>query len=128
MTSIQTGEEPRRETKNIIKPDSFVTELRKIFKDIDDKAQAEQDLIILRQTTDASYYTVSFKSLILQYRWGDKGFCAWYYDGLNDTLKDKLSRYNKPSTLEELIKLVLKINEQMRQRRKEKKEWFVENS
>ena len=76
MTSIQTGEEPRRETKNIIKPDSFVTELRKIFKDIDDKAQAEQDLIILRQTTDASYYTVSFKSLILQYRWGDKGFCA----------------------------------------------------
>ena len=76
MTSIQTGEEPRREIKNIIKPDSFVTELRKIFRDVDDKARAEQDLIILRQTMDASHYTVSFKSLMLQCGWGDKGFRA----------------------------------------------------
>ena len=37
VTSIQTGEEPRREIKNIIKPDSFITELRKMFEDVDNK-------------------------------------------------------------------------------------------
>ena len=83
---------------------AFLHELRFNFGPYDETGEAERELatIHMKDSARISDYMVKFASLAIRCPWGESALRYRFYDGLPARIKDKLSKLDKPQTLEEL--------------------------
>jgi Retrotransposon gag protein/Zinc knuckle len=98
----------------------FTTELRAVFGEVDEQRTAERKLMQLRQTGSASNYTSEFRKITSKLDWNDEAYMAQYYQGLKDALKDELARQESPDDLDELIRIAVRIDNRLYERKLEK--------
>ena len=91
----------------------FEEELRKVFKDTDEKYYIQERLASLRQTKLASIYTTQFYQDSLQASINDEGLIQLFYKGLKEEVKDKLYCLDRPTMLDEYIKIAIQIDDRL---------------
>jgi len=112
--------------------DEFAQHLRSTFGDINEEATAERDLRVLRQTSSVAFYTSEFQRIVSVLHWDEKALIFMFYTGLKDNIKDELSKIDKPTTLNDLINISMKIDarqyDRFRERQFEKRSIFPAKS
>ncbi len=89
---------------------AFSEELRKVFSEGADSADAGQGLIYLRQGTQlVSDYSIDFHTQACRSHWNVPALCDAFLHGLADYIKDELVSYDLPTTLDEIIRLATQV-------------------
>ena len=99
----------------------FEEELRKVFRDTDEKRYTQERLALLYQTKLASIYTTQFYQDSLQASINDEGLIQLFYKGLKEEVKDKLYRLDYPAIFDEYIKIAIRINNYLYAQKQQKK-------
>lgn len=98
----------------------FVSEFRLVFDHPPDGSDSASRLHSLSQgARSVAEYAVEFRILAARSHWGDEALKSAFRRGLNDSVKDLIIR-DQPTSLSELISLALKVDERLRERRREK--------
>jgi Retrotransposon gag protein/Zinc knuckle len=87
---------------------------------VDEVRTAERQLHLLKQTGSATKYAAEFQQLASRVEWGDSALEAKFYDGLKEFVKDEIARTDRPTGLQKLIALGVKIDNRLYERRMEK--------
>ena len=93
------------------------------FGDVDRVQEVEQDILKIRQGNHPASVLVSeFQRLAIESAWPEKVLFSLFYQSLNDSLKDKICKADRPTTMEEYYKLAVRLDnrlfEQGQERRK----------
>src|ERR1700744_2430461 len=80
---------------------NFEAKLKTTFGDPDEKRVAVRKMSGLRQTGSAAFYARDFTQLAAKLDWGSEPLMIQFYNGLNEGVKDELSREDPPDTLAE---------------------------
>lgn len=100
---------------------SFTAEMRKIFDHPVKGREAGKRLLSLNQgSTSVSQYAIDFRILAVESGWDDEALQIAYCNGLSDNLKDELAARDETNSLEELISLSIRLDNRLRERRREK--------
>ena len=75
----------------------------------------------LRQTEFAANYASKFQQLAAQTQWGTVPLVAQFYKGLKERVKDNIAQVNRPSQLQSMITLAIRINDRQYERELERK-------
>ena len=98
----------------------FVSEFRLVFDHPPDGADSAARLHSLNQgSRSVAEFAVEFRILAAKSHWGDEALKSAFRRGLNDSVKDLIIR-DQPASLSELISLALKVDDRLRERRREK--------
>ena len=100
---------------------NFKNKLRQVFGDFDEEHLAERRMQSLRQTGSAANYASKFQQLAVQTQWGAVPLVAQFYKGLKDRVKDNVARVNRPSQLQSMITLAIRIDDRQYERELERK-------
>ena len=100
---------------------NFKNKLRQVFGNFDKKHLAERRMQSPRQTGFAANYASKFQQLAVQTQWGAVPLVAQFYKRLKDRVKDNVARVNRPSQLQSMITLAIRIDDQQYERELEKK-------
>jgi hypothetical protein len=98
----------------------FFDILQSMFGDPDRIATAERKIRGLKQRTSTAEYAASFRQLQTYTAWNDAALCFQFYEGLRDTVKDELAKSPRPTTLETLIELSIRIDQRLHERQMER--------
>ena len=83
---------------------------------------ASNQLLSLSQGSQrAANYSVEFRTLAAELGWDDGALQSIFVKGLNEAIKDCLVGRAETKSLQELIELVIKIDNRLRERRREEK-------
>lgn len=88
----------------------FIKHLKATFGPIDEARQAERHIQALRQKGAAITYIAEFQHYAMRTGWNNEALKAQYYRGLKDSVKDELVKEDKPSSLEEMMDLAIRID------------------
>jgi hypothetical protein len=99
----------------------FVEGITTTFGEIDGAKKAAITLQTLRQKGSAATYTAEFQRHSTKLSWNDGALMHQYYRGLKEHVKDDLSREEPPTTLAEMIKRAIQIDNRTYERTLEKK-------
>lgn len=83
--------------------------------------QYERKIFKLRQVKSASTYAKEFGRLTSYLGWKDDAAMAFFYRGLKDDVKDVLYIKDQPDTLTEYMSMAINIDNNLYQRRQERK-------
>ena len=102
--------------------DQFIMALNKRFVPMDSAEAAQDALKQLKQGKDSmAEYQAKFDQFTAQTGWSDADHCTWFYDGLNETIKDNLTISDRLiGSLTELRQATQILEQQMHQRQAEK--------
>lgn len=102
--------------------EAFTQELRRAFDRPTRRQAVSRQLHALRQGTGSvSDYSIEFRTLAADSGWGaDPALQSAFYNGLSESIKDELTSREEPADLDSLITLSIKIDERLRERRKER--------
>lgn len=100
---------------------AFATSLNSVFGVIDEAQQAERQLRDLRQTGSVSQYYTRFFALTPLLDWDDSALRSQFYFGLKPAIKDELTHHERPSTLEELKALAIRVDNRLFERLQERR-------
>ena len=101
--------------------DSFVTAMNQVFDDPNRCATAEAKLHNLRQgRRSVAEYTTEFRRWISDTNWNPAAQKSQFRQGLSEQVKDELARVESPDDLEAFIKLCIRIDQRLTERRKER--------
>ena len=100
--------------------DMFAHAVQSTFGDPDQTATAERQLHSLRQTTSVASYATDFRRLALDTQWNDSALTAQFYRGLKDLIKDEIAKMERPTSLEDLIEISIRLDNRIQDRRLEK--------
>jgi hypothetical protein len=101
---------------------SFVEALGNAFDDPDAASTAEQKLRTLKQGTDScATYHSKFVGHMAILGWDGHSQISWFKHGLREEVKDMLLAHDTPNTIEEFVKLCVKLDNRWRARQQEKK-------
>ena len=103
---------------------NFKNKLRQVFGDFDKEHSAERRMQLLRQTRSAAKYASKFQQLAAQTQWGAVPLVAQFYKELKDRVKDNVARVNRPSRLQSIITLAIRINNRQYKRELERKSTY----
>ena len=92
---------------------SFSQALLSQFGDANSVEIAEKSLLSISQQTSVADYASKFKILSAQIKWNDSALICHFYRGLKDRVKDELTKYDRPATLNELIDLCIKLDHRL---------------
>lgn len=121
IRDISRGQDARQETKAIFGSYiNFERALEQLYGSRDKQRTAVRQLQQLKQLGPASQYTASFRRLAIDSGWNDAALITTYYSGLRDSIKDELSRSERPANLDDLIDRVITIDERFFERRMER--------
>ena len=98
----------------------FKKRISRVFGDIDQERNSERFLENLKQRGSAATYTAEFQQHSGRTDWDDTALRWKYYQGLKDAVKDEIARSDRPTTLQGLIELAIKIDNRNYERRLEK--------
>jgi transposase InsO family protein len=101
---------------------NFRQHLENTFGDIDAARTAERKLQRIRQNHSASAYASEFLQIISYLDLPDRAYIPYFEAGLKSDVKDELARIDRPSTLDQLIKVAVKIDNRNSERRRERQE------
>ena len=104
---------------------SFVTELRRVFDHPVTGQEAAKRLYALRQGGDtAAEYTVKFRTLAVESGWNVPSLLTAYQQGLSEQIKDELAGREQQEDLEGLIQMAIRVDNRIRERRRERRGRF----
>ncbi|KAJ5105138.1 Retrotransposon polyprotein [Penicillium alfredii] len=101
---------------------SFRQLLERTFGDIDAKATAERKLARTRQTTSATAYVAEFMAHAAILGWDDYALIPPFYGGLKSHIKDEIARIGRPTTMNEFVDTVVRIDNRFYDRQREESE------
>ncbi|KAJ6138759.1 Retrotransposon polyprotein [Penicillium samsonianum] len=101
---------------------NFRKHLKRTFGDIDAARTAERKLQKIRQQTSASVYASEFQQIISYLDLPDRAYIPYFEAGLKPDVKDELARIDRPDTLDKLIKIAVKIDNRINERKYERRE------
>ena len=84
-----------------------------MFGEVDEQQQAEKAILAIKQKGSASRYTADFKQLQAKIDWDDAPLKTAYYNGLKENVKDEVSRSNRLDSLLDIVKLAVRIDNQL---------------
>lgn len=100
---------------------NFTSEMKKIFDHSVKGPDAAKRLFNIRQGgRSVAEYAVEFRITSADAGWNDLALRGGFMNGLSDTMKDELASRDDPDCLEELISLSIKLDNRLRERRREK--------
>lgn len=101
--------------------DSFTAEMLRVFDHPLQGKEASNRLLSLRQGSGSvSAYSIDFRILATECGWDDKALQGIFFRGLSENVKDELAARDETSTLEELISLSIRLDNRLRERRRER--------
>ena len=77
---------------------------------------SERELFELRQTSSAAAYAADFQRIAANTEWDEESLTAMFYQGLKDTVKDKIVESDRPDELEEMIEKAIIIDNRQHER------------
>ena len=100
---------------------SFTAEMRRVFDHPVRGKEAGKRLLSLHQGSGSvADFAIDFRILAAESGWGDMALLGIFYKGLKDELKDELAVRDETSSLEELISLAIRLDNRLRERRRER--------
>ena len=75
----------------------------------------------MRQTASVSAYAAEFRKYQTRVEWDDTALASQFYRGLKDVVKDDIMRSDRPTTLQAMIDLAIKIDNRYLERAYEQK-------
>ena len=100
---------------------NFKIKINRMFGDIDEERTAERALGELRQKGATTAYSAEFQQLSFKTSWGDDALKAQFYKGLKDSVKDEMARAERPSTLQGMITMAIRIDNRLYERSLERR-------
>ena len=100
---------------------NFKNKLRQVFDDFDNEHSAVRRMQSLRQTGSAANYASKLQQLAAQTQWGAVPLVAQFYKRLKDRVKDDVAQVNRPSQLQSMITLAIRIDDRQYERELERK-------
>lgn len=100
---------------------SFVNEMRKVFDHPVRGKEASSRLLSLRQgSAPVSQYAIDFRILAAECGWDELALQSVFLQGLADNIKDELAARDETQSLDELISLAIRLDNRLRERRRER--------
>ncbi|CAJ1074292.1 uncharacterized protein LOC124485733 [Xyrichtys novacula] len=100
---------------------AFVAEMRKVFDHPVSGNNASHRLMAISQgTRSVAEFAVEFRTLAAESSWNDGALQGAFYKGLGEALKDELATRDDSPDLDHLIALAIKIDNRLRERRRER--------
>ena len=100
---------------------NFKNELRQVFGDFDKEHLAEPRMQSLRQTGSAADHASKFQQLTAQTQWGAVTLVAQFHKRLKERVKDNIAQVNRPSQLQSMNTLAVRIDDRQYERELERK-------
>lgn len=100
---------------------TFEESLKGAFGDPDEERIAERQLGSLRQKGSVSDYAVKFRQISSHLDWKDEPLMAQFYQGLKEDVKDELVKLDRPDDLSAYVKMAVRIDDRLYERRMERK-------
>ena len=101
--------------------EAFKEEMTKVFDRGSTTAEASQELLYIRQGhRTVADYSIEFRTLARRSSWNMVAVVNAFLHSLAEYIKDELVSYDSPSTLDEAIALVVRIDRRIQTRRREK--------
>jgi hypothetical protein len=94
----------------------FTAEINKVFGEPHALDTAARSLDNLKQTGSVADYAAKFRRLAIILQWGDGPLTYLFYRDLKDEVKDEIARVERPSDLEALITLAIRIDNRLYER------------
>ena len=100
---------------------AFVAELKRMFYHPVRGPDASKRLLSLSQgTSTVLEYAITFRTLAAECGWNNASLTAAFSKGLSEAIKDELVSHPETTHLEECIKLAIRVDNRMTERRREK--------
>ena len=100
---------------------SFTAEMLRVFDHPLQGKEASNRLFSLHQGSESvSTYSIDFRILAAESGWDEKALQGAFLRGLREELKDELAARDETSSLEELISLAIRLDNRLRERRRER--------
>lgn len=100
---------------------AFANEMKKLFDHPLKGKEAAKRLLALNQgTSSVAQYAVDFRILANESGWDDTALQSVFLRGLADNVKDELAARDETQSLEELISLAMRLDNRLRERRRER--------
>lgn len=106
---------------------SFSQALERMFGDPNRQQYAQRELRRIKQgRSSALNYSTKFRELALDAHFNDEAHQSMFYEGLNEEVKDALSVLPEPpETFDDLVRIVLRIDNRLTERRREKRQSWI---
>ncbi len=105
--------------------DSFSEELRKVFDRSAQGTEAARALALLRQReSSVSSYSIEFRTLAASCGWNDKALWDHFLHCLAEHIKDEIYSLELPSSLDGLIDLAIRVDNQISLRSRHRRSGF----
>ena len=125
IRDMSKGDKARQETKLMFHDyKNFEQGLEQLYGSRDKQQLAVRQLGLLKQNGPAPQYTAAFRRIAMDTDFNDSALRHNYYLGLRDSIKDELTRGDKPENLEELIERATSIDERFYERQLERGRGF----
>lgn len=99
----------------------FTETLQQVFDHPVSGREAARRLLDLRQGHQSvADYAIEFRTLASESKWDSEALLSTFYRGLSEDVKDELASRDWGSSLEELITLAIRIDNRIRERRRER--------
>lgn len=105
---------PKTETRQIFHDyDHFEIKLNELFGIPNEAVYADRHVRRLRQTTSVAIYASDFQGFSADLEWNDAALRSQFYLGLKDQVKAELYRNGQTTTLSQMIKSAIEIDERL---------------
>jgi Retrotransposon gag protein/Zinc knuckle len=98
----------------------FKTDLKKVYGSINEERTADRQIRALRQTTSVTEYASKFQQILSRLDWEGNAITSEFYNGLKDSVKDEISRMDRPEDLAEMIETAVRIDNRIYERQMER--------
>lgn len=99
----------------------FINEMKRVFDHPVKGRDAANRLFSIRQgARSVAEFALDFRTLAAESGWNEEALVGAFCRGLNENLKDELAAKDDVSTLEELIELTIRLDNRLRERRRER--------
>ena len=101
--------------------EKFVKKIITVFESVNSKRKAECKLKHFRQKKSALNYAAKFRQIVSMLNWDDEVYVSLFYQEFKDEVKDKLVKIKWLNNLDNMIRIVIQIDNQLWKRQQEKK-------
>lgn len=101
---------------------AFIEEMKRNFDHpVQGRNVSIRLLNIKQEQRSVAEYALEFRTLAAEAGWNEVALRGSFYHGLSDQLKDELSLREEPATLDQWIASALKLDNRLRERRRERR-------
>ena len=99
----------------------FISEFSQVFNQETDQTVDSRALLKLRQgNSSVAEFSINFRVKAAASGWNQCALKTAFFEALNENIKDELATLDEPATLEELIRLTIRLDNRIRARNSSK--------